>query len=71
VSDKLVQKGFVNRYRSEQDRRVVELSITKTGEVLVEKLLDKRKTYMTNKLGKLTDDELDKLNFLVKKVIDS
>jgi DNA-binding MarR family transcriptional regulator len=69
VSDKLVQKGFVDRYRSHQDRRVVELSITNTGEDVVKKLIEKRKKYMTDKFGKLNDDELDQLILLIEKIM--
>lgn len=42
VTDSLVRKGYMTRSRSENDRRVVELVLTGTGQELVEKLEEKK-----------------------------
>lgn len=70
VSDKLMQKGFIERHRSNKDRRVVELSITSPGEELVDKLMVIRKEYLTRRFGNLENKELEQLIFLLQKVME-
>ncbi|MCG8332737.1 MAG: MarR family transcriptional regulator [Chitinophagales bacterium] len=67
LADKLIVKGFVERKRSEADRRVVYLSITDKGVELLETINNISGNYMeftsriTEEEAKLVSDILDKV----------
>ncbi|SFB06627.1 MULTISPECIES: MarR family winged helix-turn-helix transcriptional regulator [unclassified Bacillus (in: firmicutes)] len=58
ASEKLVNKGFIVRTRSEQDRRIVYLSITEDGKNLVQKMENIIQEYFKRKLQGLKDEEI-------------
>lgn len=66
--DKLIQKKYVNRIICPNNRRKVEITITKDGlEILktIDPIIDQREKEMTNKLSK---DELAMLTTLLLKL---
>ena len=68
LSDKLLEKGFVERKRSEEDRRVVYLKITATGLALLSEI-DKADTSELMKFMEvLTDEEAKKFSHLLDQI---
>ena len=68
LSDKLLDKGLVERKRSESDRRIVYLSITKTGMELLEAIdKDKNNDFMAC-LDKITDEEARLFSKILDKI---
>jgi DNA-binding MarR family transcriptional regulator len=55
--DRLVQQGLLRRTRSEEDRRVNYLTLTKSGREKVEKGLDAHKLLIKQMTGILTKEE--------------
>ena len=70
ISDKLVEKGCVERRRSCSDRRIVRLFLTEKGEKIF-KVLRKMKVELGKELLLLLDDN-EKRNFLeiMKKMVE-
>ena len=62
VVDSLVQKGFVTRTASENDRRVVFVEPTREGRALVETTRKRRDAYLARRLRALSPDEFALLN---------
>lgn len=65
LMDKLSEKGFIERTRCENDRRVVFIKITKKGLSLLEKI---NMTKFDDVLNALTDQEAKTLNALLDKI---
>ncbi len=65
--DRLIQKGFVERKICEQDRRKVDVVITKKGLKLLEKV-DEKNDEMDNYLKNLSESESKLLNELLDKL---
>jgi len=65
--DKLVQAGWVKRERSEEDRRVVSVSLTASGKKLVGKLDEPMMELHRQTLGHLTKAEVKEFNRLLVK----
>lgn len=65
--DKLLRLGLVQRHRSDQDRRVVLISITDEGRDLLARLDGPVRDLNKQALGHLTRDELAELNRLLVK----
>jgi len=61
IIDRLVKQGLVSRADDAQDRRVILLKATGRGEELVTRLRERRRTYLTKMLARLSGDELDVL----------
>lgn len=57
LSDKLLAKGLVERKRSEEDRRIVYLSITQKGLDLLTKIDEQQENKMYEAMGKVTEEE--------------
>jgi DNA-binding MarR family transcriptional regulator len=51
MTDRLVAKGLVRRLRSTDDRRVVQLRLTKDGRQIVEKVMAKRRAELERIVG--------------------
>lgn len=65
LMDKLCEKKLIERERCENDRRVVYVKITPTGESLIQKInLDNYIQVMDN----LSDEEIQTLNILLDKI---
>ncbi len=59
--DLLVKNGYIERKRSEKDRRVVRVRLTKKGENRIDEITKIAKSFMHQKLKILTDEEKEKL----------
>lgn len=57
VADKLIKKGYINKNRSEKDRRVYNLELSREGAILVEYFLSEHHKYIENMLNKITTEE--------------
>ncbi|MEY3433593.1 MAG: hypothetical protein RL131_1529 [Bacteroidota bacterium] len=67
IVDRLVIKGWVTKKIRETDKRLVDVSITKEGKKLLEKM-DKKEAEMNNIVAGLSSDELKSLNALLDKM---
>lgn len=65
--DRLVKLGLVERYRTEEDRRLVFQRLTPTGRRLLADLDGPVRELHDHALGHLSDEELDELNALLVK----
>ncbi|MCA9756177.1 MAG: MarR family transcriptional regulator [Candidatus Eisenbacteria bacterium] len=66
--DKLETKAFVERSRSDSDRRTVRLAITADGLELLETLDGPMEAAVSRAMGPLSDSELDQLRQLLEQV---
>ena len=66
--DKLVERNWVERQRSAQSRRVIQVCITESGIALLDTLAEKVQECHLKQLGHLRRSELDALIDLLKKV---
>ena len=69
VTDRLENKGWVVRKRSEQDRRAVELHITETGRKRMDQLQREKEQYYRKKLSSLPTESIHTLIDLLKQLI--
>lgn len=70
VCDDLVRLGFVNRVRSKEDRRVVYIHLTPSGNEQLQKFLAYRTLRLKQQLDKLADDDALQLIALLEKLVD-
>ncbi|MBI1389421.1 MAG: MarR family transcriptional regulator [bacterium] len=66
--DRLVEKGLVERRRSDRDRRVVRVFITPAGKQLVESAVKPLRKFQKQWIGVLSDDDQAELNRLLYKL---
>ncbi|WP_218163138.1 MarR family winged helix-turn-helix transcriptional regulator [Paenibacillus sp. BC26] len=59
LTDKLVALGLIERTRPEDDRRVVQLSLTEKGKETVEHIRKQRMEWFTSLVGQLEEDQVD------------
>lgn len=69
--DRLEEKGFLRRVRSDVDRRVVKLELTDAGRALVPAMLDAVVTVLNHHLRDFTPDEVKSLKSLLRRMIHS
>ncbi len=62
LCNKLIHEGFVERKNSDEDRRIINLYITDTGEKLVNAHKQEIRKEMLKKLESLSDEDIQKLN---------
>lgn len=67
--DRLEQKGFLARHRSEGDRRQVQLKLTEQGQQLADRLPHIGADAMNELAGAVTPDELKTLEYILKKIL--
>ena len=67
--DRLEQKGFLTRQRSEGDRRQVQLTLTEQGQLLADRLPHIGANAMNELAGAVTPDELKTLEYILKKIL--
>ncbi len=68
ISDRLMEREFVTRVRSQKDRRVVYLSITDKGKAFAEEMEKVLTKEYGEKLGHFTDEELQTFLRLLNKM---
>jgi DNA-binding MarR family transcriptional regulator len=68
MSDKLIAAGLVARERTEEDRRVVYLSINEEGRQLIGKLRMQRRANVEAFFGDLADEDIQHLIRIFKEV---
>ncbi|MED4072385.1 MarR family winged helix-turn-helix transcriptional regulator [Priestia endophytica] len=61
VTDTMIDKEYITRRRSPNDRRVVEIVLTEKGEEIFKKFGDKKLKYLTEKFEVISDEELQQL----------
>jgi DNA-binding MarR family transcriptional regulator len=66
--DRLVQKGYVNRERPEDDRRVVEVFLSSDGEDLYRQLVEIQDDATVEMFGILNDSERQSLHNILSKL---
>lgn len=66
--ERLVKKGYIERLRSESDRRIVTIRLTESGKKLTNDLKDTMKGYIQLIFDSLTDEEKDLLFGIFTKV---
>jgi len=64
---KLLENGWVERKRSEEDRRIIYVSITRSGLDLL-KEVDREETTMIEFLEKITVEEAAQINAILDKM---
>jgi DNA-binding MarR family transcriptional regulator len=69
VTDTLDQKLLIERNRSENDRRVVNLKITPYGLETIKKLDTLKTNYFINKFENFSIEELDTLTNMLEKIL--
>ena len=68
IVEKLVQKGYLKRYHSEDDRRIVLVSLEKKGKDTHELFSSKKREMSTQVMSALTPDEQKSLISLFEKI---
>lgn len=69
VTDSLIEKKWIQRVRSVQDRRIVDLHLTEEGKVTLE-LFEKRKTdFLIEKFNDFTDQDIESFISLFNKLL--
>lgn len=58
IVDRMEKKGVIERTRSEEDRRVVEVSVTDVGEEVFSAMQAERQIRITQLLSEIRDDDL-------------
>ena len=66
VVNNLEKRGLVSRQRDQQDRRQITVSLTNTGQKLIDELFPKHAQNIVNLMGTLSPDEQDQLGLLCK-----
>ncbi len=66
--DKLVERGYIDRERPAENRRLVQVGITQNGLALLAELSDKVRECHQKQLGHLSESELELLTQLLHKV---
>ncbi|GAA4405166.1 MarR family transcriptional regulator [Advenella faeciporci] len=67
--DRLEAKGFLTRQRSEQDRRVIKLTLTEKGKQVNEKLLPSVAQALNHHLQGFTEQEVELLKSLLTRML--
>ncbi|AEP02442.1 MAG: MarR family transcriptional regulator [Heyndrickxia faecalis] len=70
VTDSLVEKGLIERRRSNKDRRVVDLILTEKGKSLISQLKETKSRFLKDQLDVFTEEERETLYRLFRKFED-
>lgn len=69
LADQLVARGLVRRQRSREDRRVVNLGLTRRGATMMARLREQKKRMLVLRFGRLTGAERAAYLAIVEKVV--
>ena len=61
IVDRMEKKGVIERRRSDEDRRVVEVHVSEQGQQVFTAMQAERQAHMTRMLSEITDHELQAL----------
>lgn len=64
-----MQRGFVQRIASDQDRRSCKVTLTEQGQTLIDQALNAHVDNMNRMLAVLTEQEQRQLEQLLKKIL--
>lgn len=70
IVDRVERHGLVTRQHRQDDRRVVECTLTEQGRRLIEEIGGMRREMLRQTLGVLSDEELADLTRLIKTVLE-
>jgi DNA-binding MarR family transcriptional regulator len=71
VTDSLIEKSWIQRVRSVQDRRIVDLHLTEEGKNTLE-LFEKRKTdFLLQKFNDFSDQDMENFITLFNKLLNA
>ncbi|TYR79774.1 MarR family transcriptional regulator [Priestia megaterium] len=68
VTDLLLSKGYVERKRSATDRRIVEIVLTEEGYYIFKEIEEKKQAYFFERFNDFTDEEIQIINTLFRKI---
>jgi MarR family transcriptional regulator, 2-MHQ and catechol-resistance regulon repressor len=68
VVDNLERRGLVRRERNEKDRRVITLSLTETGQQIIEEVLPQHIQAIIEEMSILTPDQQETLSRLCREI---
>ena len=68
VVDKLEEKGCVTRIRNQQDKRIINASLTQQGRRIMDEIFPKHAETIQSTFSILTDEELQTLQNTLKKL---
>lgn len=71
LTDALLKHNLITRTRSETDRRVVQLSLTKEGESIVEQIIKQRAEKFTQLFNGIEEDDIQKIISIFYKLDDA
>jgi DNA-binding MarR family transcriptional regulator len=69
LTDKMIAGGYVERERTEEDRRVVYLNITEEGRQMLGTIRARRKANIQKYFGDLPDEDIEHLIRIFKEVL--
>jgi DNA-binding MarR family transcriptional regulator len=70
VTDRLVGKNYIQRVRSDSDRRIVYLEITETGKKLAREMDEIKNQYLAKKFANLSEEEMKLMITSSTKLLD-
>lgn len=68
IIDRLVRRGFVTRARTEENRRIVQLSLTEEGKLTVEAVISEQNRHCAQMLEHLEPDEREAFVAMMEKI---
>jgi MarR family 2-MHQ and catechol resistance regulon transcriptional repressor len=68
LTDTLLRHNLINRLRLEEDRRVVQLSLTTEGKEIVDQIIENRATAFVKLLHDLEETEIDQMLSVFRKL---
>lgn len=70
IADQLVQDGFVEKNRAENDRRVVHITITSEGLTFIDEMKNRQKEVIEGYFGILPEQDIRELKRIFGKLTD-
>jgi len=70
IVDKLEEKGLVNRIRSQEDRRVINIVVTERGKAFYREIKELHEKLIINTLEFLSAQDMDKVKCILSRVED-
>lgn len=71
IVTRMVKKGYLERYRVEEDRRVVLVRLSPLGQKMLDQHMEKHQRLTVNLLSGLNETEQEQLFSLVEKIMEA